>query len=454
YKEFYRNIAKDGTGTDTWIHFKAEGEVEFKGMLFIPDEAPHDQYDKYYEKDARIRLYVRKVLISDEFEDLVPKYLNFLRGVVDSDDLPLNVNRESLQQSKILKVMGKKLVRKGLEMIRKLSEADNKEAEEAEEKDEEEVVEGEEKTKSKYIKFWEQFGKSMKLGVVEDSANRSKLIKLLRYKTSYAAEEDQWRSLDQYVRDMPAWQTNIYYIAGESMEAVQNSPFLESAKKKGVEVLYLIDPIDEYAMQQITEFDGKRMMSVTKEGIKWGDEDEGFVERRENAYKEKFEPLTTYLKDTYGKKINKVVISTRVETSPVVMVTGQWGNSANMERIMRAQAFSDSKKNSYLSSQKTMELNPRHPLITRLLAQVVEDPDSQSLQDAVEMLYDSAAVTSGFQIDDVETFGARVMRMMKENLNIESFDLEPEIDVPEEEEDDEEEDEEDFDMDAGISEEL
>jgi heat shock protein 90kDa beta len=401
-------------------------------------------YDKFYEKDAKIRLYVRKVLITDEFDDLVPQYLNFLRGVIDSDDLPLNVNREGLQQSKILKVMGKKLVRKAIEMIRKLANADADWESDEDDKDEKGDVK-----KSPYMRFWDQFGKSLKLGVIEDSANRSKLSKLLRYKTSKSGE-DGWRSLEEYVADMKEWQTNIYYIAGESMEALESSPFLEKLKKKGLEVLYLIDPIDEYAMQQIMEFDGKRMMSVTKEGLKFGDEDEDLVAAREKAYKAKFLPLTTYLKDIYDKKINKVVVSSRVETSPVVIVTGQWGNSANMERIMRAQALSDRNKNSYLTSQKTMELNPRHPLVTKLLAMVEDDPDNQETKDAAMMLYDTAALTSGFTIEDVEAYTERMFRVMKGVVGVDSFDLEDEIEIVEEEEDDDDDsddDEDDLDSD-------
>jgi len=442
YKEFYKNLAKDGTMSSNWIHFKAEGEVEFKGILYIPDEAPHDMYDKFYEKDAKIRLYVRKVLITDEFDDLVPQYLNFLRGVIDSDDLPLNVNREGLQQSKILKVMGKKLVRKAIEMIRKLANADADWESDEDDKDEKGDVK-----KSPYLRFWDQFGKSLKLGVIEDSANRSKLSKLLRYKTSKSGE-DGWRSLEEYVADMKEWQTNIYYIAGESMEALESSPFLEKLKKKGLEVLYLIDPIDEYAMQQIMEFDGKRMMSVTKEGLKFGDEDEDLVAAREKAYKAKFLPLTTYLKDIYDKKINKVVVSSRVETSPVVIVTGQWGNSANMERIMRAQALSDRNKNSYLTSQKTMELNPRHPLVTKLLAMVEDDPDNQETKDAAMMLYDTAALTSGFTIEDVEAYTERMFRVMKGVVGVDSFDLEDEIEIVEEEEDDDDSDDDEDDLDS------
>eukprot|EP00519_Triparma_laevis_P012159 CAMPEP_0182503768 /NCGR_PEP_ID=MMETSP1321-20130603/15948_1 /TAXON_ID=91990 /ORGANISM="Bolidomonas sp., Strain RCC1657" /LENGTH=818 /DNA_ID=CAMNT_0024708991 /DNA_START=49 /DNA_END=2505 /DNA_ORIENTATION=- len=453
YKEFYTNLSKDGTTSENWIHFKAEGEVEFKGIMYIPDEAPHDMWDRYYDKEAKIRLYVRKVLISDEFDDLVPQYLNFIRGVIDSDDLPLNVNRESLQQSKILKVMGKKIVRKALEMLRKMATQDKDFEEDEEDKDEKGEVK-----KAPYIRFWEQFGKSMKLGVIEDSSNRSKLIKLLRYRTSTTGE-DSWRSLEDYVADMKEWQQHIYYIAGADIETVSKSAFCEKLHKKGLEILYLVDPIDEYAMQQITEFDGKRLMSVTKEGLKFGDEDEDLVAGREKAYNKKFQPLTRFLKQTYDKNVNKVVVSQRVEDSPVVIVTGQWGNSANMERIMRAQAFSDSNKNSYLNAQKTMEINPRHPLITKLLEMVLEDERSQAAKDAAMMLYDTASLISGFQIEEIEDFNTRMLRVLKDNMGVESFDLEEEIEPEEEEEDEEDEEDEEenaFDIDdlEGVGSEL
>merc|ERR1712070_1203702 len=224
--KFYKSISKDFSDPSTWIHFRAEGEVEFKSILYVPSEAPPDMYDNYYQKSAQLRLYVRKVLITDEFEDLVPRYLNFLRGVVDSDDLPLNVSRETLQQHKVLKVMGKKLVRKALEMLRKL-------AQKSESDDEDEDEEGDDEEEDPYIKFWEAFGKNIKLGIIEDSANRSKLTKLLRFKSSKSG--DGWVSFEQYVENMPDWQKSIYYISGESVETVENSPFLEKLKKKDLE---------------------------------------------------------------------------------------------------------------------------------------------------------------------------------------------------------------------------
>jgi len=338
YRSFYKTLSKDTADPTTWIHFKAEGEVEFKSILFVPGQVPFDMYDSYHTKSAQLRLYVRKVLITDEFEDLVPRYLNFLRGVVDSDDLPLNVSRETLQQHKVLKVMGKKLVRKALEMLRKLANAKNRDDEE-DDGEEVEANETDEDDEDPYVGFWNKFGKNIKLGIIEDSANRSKLTKLLRYKSNKSGEG--YTSLEEYVENMKDWQKAIYFIAGESIAAVEDSPFLEKCKAKDLEVLYLVDPIDEYAIQHVTEFDGKKLQSVTKEGLRFGDENEDLEKKRAALYKENFKPLTDYLKSLYGDAVVKVAVSKRIETTPTVIVTSQYGNSANMERIMRAQAFSE-----------------------------------------------------------------------------------------------------------------
>merc|ERR1711904_574705 len=402
---------------------------------------PFDMYDSYHNKNAQLRLYVRKVLITDEFEDLVPRYLNFLRGVVDSDDLPLNVSRETLQQHKVLKVMGKKLVRKALEMLRKLAQKsgeddDDDEDDESEEGDDDD---DEEASKDPYIEFWEKFGKNIKLGIIEDSANRSKLTKLLRYKSSTSGEG--YTSFEEYVENMEDWQKAIYYIAGENVEAVENSPFLEKCKAKGVEVLYMVDPIDEYAIQHVTEFDGKKLQSVTKEGLKFGDEDEALEAKRTKLYKETFKPLTDYLKELYGDAVVKVSISKRVETTPTIIVTSQYGNSANMERIMRAQAFSEKQSMGMMMSQKTMELNPRHPIINGLLQKVKDEQTDEDTENLAWLLLDNALMQSGFQPADVDAFAKRALRIIQSGLSLESSELLPEMEVPEDEE--EEEDEED-----------
>jgi heat shock protein beta len=371
YQNFYKSISKDTDDAATWIHFRAEGEIEFKSIMYIPSKAPFDQYDNYYGTSSAMRLYVRKVLITDEFEDLLPRYLNFIKGVVDSDDMPLNVSRETLQQHKILKVMGKKLVRKCLEMLRKMAENSVAEAD----MDDEDADGDEDEVEDLYTKFWENYGKNIKLGVIEDSSNRSKLSKLLRFKSNKSG--DAYLSLEDYVENMKDWQDTIYYIAGESIEQVEKSPMLEKLNKKGVEVLYLVDPIDEYTVQNLPEFDGKKLMSVTKEGLTFGDEDPDVARKRDAIYKETFEPLTTYLSAQYGDKVEKIDISTRIENSPSVLVTSQFGYSANMERIMKSQAFADAGKSQYLISKKTMEINPRHPLVIELNSLVEDSPDEQ-----------------------------------------------------------------------------
>jgi len=455
YKAFYKSISKDYSDPSTWIHFKAEGEVEFKSILFIPSQAPHDMYDNYYQKSAQLRLYVRKVLITDEFEDLVPRYLNFLRGVVDSDDLPLNVSRETLQQHKVLKVMGKKLVRKALEMLRKLASkndgGDDEEDEEGEKKASDSDDELDEKD-DPYIKFWEAFGKNIKLGIIEDAPNRSKLQKLLRFKSNKSGEG--YVSLEQYVERMPEFQKNIYYISGESVDAVKNSPFLEKLKKKDLEVLYLVDPIDEYAIQHVTEFDGKKLQSASKEGLSFGDADEKTEKKRLDLYKEQYQPLTNYLKKLFDSKVGKVVVSPRVETTPCILVTSQYGNSANMERIMRSQAFSDPSKAQYMNSPKTMEINPRHPIIAELNRQVTANPEAEATADTAWLLYDTALLQSGFIQDDVDSFAVRMYRTMKGALKLDSLELEEEIAVPDEPESAPEEDldEDDSDYSAGSDE--
>jgi len=417
YKNFYKSLTRETSDVETWIHFKAEGEVEFKSILFIPPAAGN-LYDDYNNRVAGIRLYVRKVLIQDDFEDLLPRYLNFLRGVVDSDDLPLNVSRETLQQHKILKVMSKKLVRKALEMLRKLSTDPAKEGEE----------------ETPYVKFWKEFGKSVKMGVIEDTSNRSKLAKLLRYKTSKS--DGKYVSLDEYVANFASWQSDIYFLAGESIESISKSPFLEAAKKKDIEVIFLDEPIDEYTMQHLGEFDGHKLQSLSKEGLKFGDEDEDVIKERAKVYKENFRPLTKYLKELFTGKVGKVSVSQRVDTTPAVIVTGAYGNTANMERIMRAQTFSNPEAVKQMTASRTLELNPRHPIIVELNALAKSDPDAETTKDLAWLLYDTALLNSGFAQTETELFAQRMYRTIANSLNVKSMELvdEIEVELPEEEE--------------------
>jgi heat shock protein beta len=331
-------------------------------------------------------------------------------------------------------------------MLRKLASAKDEEKEDGDDSDD---VEDKDEEEDPYLKFWTAFGKNIKLGIIEDAPNRSKLQKLLRFKSNKSG--DGFVSLEEYVERMPEWQKSIYYISGESVDAVENSPFLEKLKKKDLEVLYLVDPIDEYSIQHVTEYDGKKLQSVTKEGLSFGDADEKTEKKRLDLYKEKYQPLTTYLKKLYESKISKVAVSPRVETTPCILVTSQYGNSANMERIMRSQAFSDPSKAQYMNSQKTMEINPRHPLIAELNRKLEANPESEEIADVAWLLYDTALLQSGFAQDDVDAFALRMYRTMKGALKLESLELEDEIEVEEEKEAEEDEEEEEEEMEGADS---
>ncbi|KAG1708254.1 hypothetical protein DVH05_024937 [Phytophthora capsici] len=467
YESFYHSLQKtDITDPLTWIHFKAEGEIEFKSILYVPGQAPRDLYTRFENQKADIKLYVRKVLITDDFDDFLPRYLNFIAGVVDSDDLPINVSRETLQENKILRVIRKKLVRKVLEMLRKLSEneeddddEENEDEEQADasvdaeadaKKESDEAAEGEEEGEEEdgnasYNKFWEEFGKNIKLGVMDDAANRGKLVKLLRFVTSES--DGKWTSLEQYVDRMKDWQDSIYYIAAENAEACEKSPFMEKMRAKGLEVLYFVDALDEYMVSHMSEYDGRKLVSITKEGIKFGDEDESLTKKREQLYADKYVALTTALKTLYGDKISRVTMSQRVVDSPAVMVTSQWGYSANMQRIMKAQTFASGEKNSpmYGAGSAILELNPRHPIVSKLNELIMSDSEKKETKDLAWLLYDTALINSGFDMADTNHFSERVHRIMKTSMGIESMELEPEIEVPEEEEEVDEEEAEDLD---------
>ncbi|KAL4624961.1 endoplasmin, partial [Arapaima gigas] len=422
YKAFYKSFSRDSDEPMTHIHFTAEGEVTFKSILFVPASAPRGLFDEYgSKKNDFIKLFVRRVFITDDFHDMMPKYLNFVKGVVDSDDLPLNVSRETLQQHKLLKVIRKKLVRKTLDMIKKIAEEQYND------------------------KFWKEFGTNIKLGVIEDHSNRTRLAKLLRFQTSHS--ESGLSSLEQYVERMKEKQDKIYFMAGTSRKEAESSPFVEKLLKKGYEVIYLTEPVDEYCIQALPEFDGKRFQNVAKEGVKF-DESEKAKEKRE-ALEKDFEPLTTWLKDNALKdKIEKAILSQRLTNSPCALVASQYGWSGNMERIMKAQAYQTGKDistNYYASQKKTLELNPKHPLIKEMLKRVNANADDKTAADLAVVLFETATLRSGYQVADTKAYGDRIERMLRLSMNVDLEEqVEEEAEEPEEaaEEDEPEEEEE------------
>ncbi|CAF1020390.1 unnamed protein product [Adineta steineri] len=409
YNGFYKTFTKETETPMIYSHFTAEGEVTFKSILYVPKAAPFDLFSNYNKKTDAIKLYVRRVFITDNFEEMMPKYLSFIRGVVDSDDLPLNVSRETLQQSKLLKVIKKKLVRKALDMLKKISPED-------------------------YVSFWKEYGTNIKLGVIEDSANRTRLAKLLRYSTSQS--KDKQISLTEYIERMKPKQEHIYFIAAMTIEEAEKSPFVERILKKGYEVLYLIDPVDQYCMQSLPEYEGKKFQNVAKDGLEL-DKSNVRKEEEKKQLEKTYEPLLNWLKEKLSEKISDAKVSDRLVQTPMALVASQWGYDGNMERIARAQAYQksggDQTMNYYLNQKKTLEVNPRHPLIKDLLRRIEDSKDDKTALDLANVMVEAATLRSGYDLKDSTGFADRIESMLRRAMGVsldEKVEDEPVDDEP------------------------
>ncbi|KAJ6807626.1 endoplasmin-like protein [Iris pallida] len=411
YTKFYHSLAKDFGDEKplSWSHFTAEGDVEFKAVLFVPPKAPHDLYESYYNtKKSNLKLYVRRVFISDEFDELLPKYLNFLMGLVDSDTLPLNVSREMLQQHNSLKTIKKKLIRKALDMIRRIAEED---PDEYSNKDKPEKASEDDGKKGQYSKFWNEFGKSIKLGIIEDAQNRNRLAKLLRFETTKS--EGKLVSLDEYISRMKSGQKDIFYLTGTSKEQLEKSPFLERLMKRNYEVIFFTDPVDEYLMQYLMDYEDKKFQNVSKEGLQLG------KDSKLKDLKESFKELTDWWKNALSSEnVDSVKISNRLDNTPCVVVTSKFGWSSNMEKIMQSQTLSDANKQAYMRGKRVLEINPRHPIIKELRDRVALDPKDESVKQTARLVYQTALMESGFLLNDPKDFANSIYDSVKASLKI------------------------------------
>merc|ERR1719506_2069427 len=460
YNEFYKGISKDYLDPLAYTHFNAEGEIEFKSILFLPKKAPFDMMDNYWQKKSEVKLYVRRVLVAEKFDELLPRYLNFVRGVVDSDDLPLNVSREQLQQNKIMKVISKKLVRKVLELMKKLAKEEDSGDDDDEDKDDEYGEEKEEKKdeekkdkkdeESTWAKFYKEFNKNLKMGCYEDDSNRSKISKLLRFVSTKSEEKDI--SLDKYLDRMQESQESIYYMSGDNMDVMKKSPALQVFQKKDIEVLMLSDHLDEPCIQKLADYEGKKFVSIQKADVKIDETEE--EKKKFTKLKDMYKPLTDWWKESLteltekgamkdaGIKIEKVELSKRLTESPVVVVTSQFGHSAQQEKIMKAQSFQNKDQISQMSGRKTLEVNANHPVIVDLLSKVKADKTDAGALDSAQVLFQTALIESGFEIADPSALVNRVYRLMSKELGVDPDAPIKEVEVPEEEEEAEEEAEE------------
>lgn len=389
YNGFFKTTFREFLDPLAQNHFNVEGTIEFRGILYVPGMAPFDSQQNFSGKSNNIKLYVKRVFISDEFDtDLMPRYLNFIKGVIDSSDLPLNVSREILQESRITRIMRKQLIKRSFDMIKEISKREDK---------------------SDYNTFWESFGKNIKLGIIEDPDNKAELAKFLRFYTTKSGDETV--SLDDYIGRMKPEQKDIFYLAADNKEAAENAPFLEQLRKKDFEVIYLTEPIDEVAFTNLGEYQEKKLADVSKEDLALGEETEE-EKQKEEQVAEQFKDVTEFMAGVLGGKVEKVVISKRLSDSPAILVTSKFGWSANMEKIMKAQAMGDSSAMEYMKGRKIMEINPDSPIIKDIKSRIANNKSDPQATEVVSLMYDTALLTSGFPVENPRDFAKKIYDTM------------------------------------------
>lgn len=402
YKSFYKTVSSDWDEPLAKKHFNVEGQLEYRSILYIPKRAPFDLFEKSdNKKNGGIKLYVKKVFVTDDEENLLPEWLGFIKGVVDSEDLPLNVSREFLQQNKVLKTIQKNLIKKSLEMIGELNEEDTQ-------------------------TFYKEFSKCLKLGAYHETTHRNKLMNLLRYNST---QENNMITLKDYVNKLSEKQEYIYYMCGESVDGMKRSPFIERFNKLGINVLLMNDPIDEYMMQQIKEYSGDedtkyKFISVTKEGLKLPGE-----EAKEDS--DEIKKLCEEMKTLLGDKVDKVITSNRIVDAPSCIVTSEYGWTANMERIMKAQALRNDTMGGYMSPKKVFEINPEHNIIKSLVTKLKNESTlDKSSKDVIQLLFEVSLISSGFSFEDPSNFAKRMYRVISLGTNNDDDEIDVSVSDP------------------------
>ncbi|KAF9180893.1 hypothetical protein BGZ51_009638 [Haplosporangium sp. Z 767] len=419
YHEFYPVLAREPGATPmAYSHFLAEGDVEFRSIMYIPSKAPKDLFQRLDDYHSNVKLYVKRVFITDDSKDFLPRWLSFLKVVVDAEDAPLNVSRETVQSNKSIKSIRKHLVKKLFDLLKQLSQ-----------------------DKEKYADFIKEYGTSLKLGILEDGANMRKIARFVRF---HSSNSDDYTSLEEYVARMKKGQKHIFYFTGASVDEIKQSPFVESLLARGYEVLYLHDTVDEIVLTHLANFEGRPFQNVGKSDLKLGDEEDN--KESEKELEEKFVPLLDWIKATLFNDIDKVRVSKRLTTSPAALVANDFGFTANMERLMEGQAKAkkDDAMHHFMKNQKKiLEINPGHPLIISMLERASKDPKAfeqdKQFQEMTKVLYDITLVRSGYNLKEgVKAFAGRVENMLRVNLGVDT-NAEATFEAPQAEPRDEEE---------------